>query len=109
MNKMSALKMEDKGDVIKYYRNFNLLSKPLLNARRITTGERNAAFILGFHLDDRKALREWLIAKKPNTPKGRAFDIKDVLDTTRAIFSGDDDFFGQEQPTRRHEPDRSHE
>jgi len=51
-NKMSALKMEDEGDIIKYYRNFNLLSKPLLDAGRITTGEHNTAFILGFHLDD---------------------------------------------------------
>ena len=101
--------MEDKGDVIKYYRNFNLLSKPLLDARRITTGERNAAFILGFHLDDRKVLRERLIAKKPDMPKGHAFDIKDILDTARAVFSSDDDFFGQEQPIQRHEPDRSHE
>jgi len=44
--------MEDEGDIIKYLRNFNLLSKPFLDARRITTGECNATFILGFHLDD---------------------------------------------------------
>jgi hypothetical protein len=69
-----------------------------LDAGRITTGERNAAFLLGFHPEDVKALRERLIAKKPDTPKGRAFDIKDVLDTARAIFSGDDDLL--QPPTR---------
>jgi len=92
-NNTALVQMEDEGDVIKYYRNFNVLSKPLLDAGRITTGEWNAAFLLGFHPDDCKALREQLIVKKPDMPRGRAFDFKDVLDTARAIFSGDDDFF----------------
>ena len=35
-NRTSGLRMEDEGDVIKYYRSFNLLSKPLLDAKRIT-------------------------------------------------------------------------
>jgi hypothetical protein len=48
--------MEDKGDIIKYYRGFNLLSRPLLDAGRITTGKCNAAFLSGFHPEDRKAL-----------------------------------------------------
>jgi hypothetical protein len=101
-NRSSGARMEDEGDVIRYYRAFNLLSKPLLDAGRITTGERNAAFLLGFHPEDVKALRERLIAKKPDTLKGRTFDIKDVLDTTRAIFSGDDDLFLPPTRASRH-------
>jgi len=46
--------MKDEGDIIKYYRSFNLLSKPLLDAGRITIGEHNTTFILGFHLNDQK-------------------------------------------------------
>jgi len=103
-NRTSGLRMEDEGDVIKYYRSFNLLSKPLLDAERITTGEHNAIFLLEFHPDDHKALREQLIAKKPDTPKGRTFAIKDVLNTARAVFSGDDDLFIQQQPIRHCKP-----
>ena len=54
-------------------------------------------------------LQEWLIAKKPDTLKGHAFNIKDILDTARAVFSSEDNFFGQEQPLRQHKPDCPHE
>ena len=103
--KTSNLQMKDEGDVIKYYRSFNLLSRPLLDTRRITTGECNVTFLSGFHLEDRKALWECLIAKKLDTLKGQAIDIKDILDTIRAIFSGDDDLFMQDLPPWRHKSD----
>lgn len=38
-NKTARLRMEDEGDVLKYYRDFNRLSRPLLDASRITAGE----------------------------------------------------------------------
>ena len=95
--------MEDKGDVLKYYRDFNRLSKPLLDVGRITIGKRNATFWRGFHPDDREALYERLIAKKPDMPRGRAFDYKDVFEIARAVFSGDNDFFLQEPPSRQRE------
>src|SRR6266850_2016685 len=97
-NRRARHQIEDEEDVLKYYRVFNRLSKPLLDSDRITTGEWNAAFWRGFHPDDRKALYERLIAKKPDMPRGRAFDYKDVLSIARAIFSGDDDFYLQEPP-----------
>jgi len=99
-NRRARHQIEDEEDVLKYYRVFNRLSKPLLDSDRITTGEWNAAFWRGFHPDDRKALYERLIAKKPDMPRGRAFDYKDVLSIARAIFSGDDDFYLQEPPPR---------
>jgi len=97
-NRRARHQIKDKEDVLKYYRVFNRLSKPLLDSDRITTGERNAAFWQGFHPDDRKALHERLIAKKPDMPRGHAFNYKDVLSIARAIFSGDDDFYLQEPP-----------
>ena len=108
-NRSARLPMEEETDVINYHRDFNTLSKPLLEAGRITAGERNAFFWRGFHPEDRQALRERLIAKQPNRPKGQAFDLQDVLDTAIAIFSGDDDLLFQEPPPRRHETDRARE
>jgi hypothetical protein len=36
----------------------------------------------------------------PSKPTGEAFDLKDIFNITRAIFSGNDDFLLQEPPTR---------
>jgi hypothetical protein len=101
--------MADEQAVLKYYRSFNKLSKPLLDSGRITQGERDATFWCGFHPEDRKALRERLIAKQPDKPRGQAFDYKDVLKIARAIFSGDDDFLLQEPPPRHYDSDRARE
>ena len=99
--------MEDETDVINYQRQFDTHSRSLLDSGRITVGERNAIFWRGFHPDDQQSLHERLIAKKPDKPKGKAFDFDDVFDTARAIFSGDDDFFLQDLPPRRHESSRA--
>jgi len=101
-NWSARLPMEEETDVINYYRDFNTLSKPLLEAGRITTGEHNAFFWRGFHSDDQKALRKCLIAKQPDRPKGQAFDLQDVLDMAIAIFSGDDNLLFQELPPQRY-------
>jgi len=88
--------MEDETDVINYQRQFNAQSKVLLSTGRITVGERNALFWHGFHPDDQRALQERLIAMHPNMPRGQAFDLQDVFNIARAIFSGDNDFLLQE-------------
>jgi len=88
--------MGDETDIINYQRQFNNQSKVLLGTGRITVGERNAIFWRGFHPEDQRALRERLIAMHPNMPWGQAFDLKDVFNIARAIFSGDDDFLLQE-------------
>ena len=90
--------MEEEANVINYHCDFNTLSKPLIEARRITEGEQNAIFWHGFHPDDRWVLCERLIAKQLDKPSREAFDLQDVLQTAIAIFSGDDDFYFQEPP-----------
>ena len=85
-NKYAHERMNDEPDVIHHHRQFNNLAKILVDSGRITKGERNAIFWRGFHPDDQQALREHLIAKQPDKPKGQAFDLKYVLKSTRAIF-----------------------
>jgi hypothetical protein len=108
-NSSAELPIEEEADIINYHRNFNTLSKPLLEAGRITEGERNAIFWHGFHPDDHRALQECLIAKQPDKPNREAYDLQDVLQTAMAIFSGDDDFYFQEPPPRRNETNRTRE
>jgi len=94
--KYARKRMGDETDVINYQRQFNNQSKVLLGTGRITVGEHNAIFWRGFHPEDQRALRERLIAMHPNMPQGQAFDLKDIFNIARAIFSGDDDFLLQE-------------
>jgi hypothetical protein len=100
-DKYARRPMTSETDVINYHRKFNNLAKILVTSGRITRGERNAIFWRGFHPDDQQSLRERLIAKQPNRPRGRAFELKDILETARAVFSGDDDFLLQELPPRQ--------
>jgi len=95
-SKYARKRMEDKTDVINYQRQFNAQSKVLLSTGRITVGERNTLFWRGFHPDNQRALQEHLIAMHPNMPRGQAFNLQDVFNIARAIFSGDDDFLLQE-------------
>jgi len=94
--KYARKRMGNETDVINYQRQFNNQSKVLLGTGRITVGEHNAIFWRGFHPEDQRTLRERLIAMHPNMPQGQAFDLKDVFNIARAIFSGDDDFLLQE-------------
>jgi hypothetical protein len=66
--------MKEEANIINYHHDFNMLSKPLLEAGQITEGEQNAIFWHGF---------------------------QDVLQTAMAIFSDDDDFYFQELPAQR--------
>src|SRR6266581_3135976 len=95
--------MNDETDIINYQRQFNNLAKVLVKSGRVTERECNTTFWRGFHPDDQKALHERLIAKHPDQPRGQAFDLKDVLTTARAVFSGDDDFLLQEPPFQHSE------
>ena len=101
--------MDDKSDVINYHQQFNTKGKFLLDSSRVTQGEYNAIFWRGFHRKDQHALRECLIAKQPDRPQGRAFDIQDVLNIARAVFLGDNDFYSQEPPPQRDDIDRMQE
>jgi hypothetical protein len=108
-DKYARKRMQDESNVINYHRQFNTLSKVLLDSGQITRCEHNAIFWCGFHPTDQLALHERLIAMNPSRLRGQAFDLQDVLETARAVFSGDDDFFLQEPPPQRHESDRARE
>ena len=84
--------MDNETDVINYHHKFNNLAKVLVASGRITKRERNTIFWRGFNPEDQRTLRERLVPKQPNRLKGQAFNLKDVLEMVRAIFSGDDDF-----------------
>jgi len=86
VDKYAQKHMDDKADIINYYRQFNTKGKFLLNSGRVTQGEFNAIFWHGFHREDWHALHERLITKQPNRPQGWAFDIQDVLNIARAVF-----------------------
>jgi len=98
--KYARKRMGDETDVINYQQQFNNQSKVLLGTGRITVSKRNTIFWRGFHPEDQRALYERLIAMHPNMPRGQAFDLKDVFNIARAIFSGDDDFLLQEPSPR---------
>ena len=88
--------MEDETDIINYQHKFNAQSKSLLSMGRIMVGKCNAIFWCSFHPDDQQALRKRLIAMHPNKLQGQAFNLKDIFDIARAIFSGNNNFLLQE-------------
>jgi hypothetical protein len=83
--------MEEENDVLRYYREFNLLSKPLFDSQRLTSQERDAAFMRGFHPDDRADLFPRLIMKFPNMRGKQAFPYKEVFQTAWEVFADDED------------------
>ena len=78
--------MRDEEDVDHYYRQFIVLSKPLLNSHRLTTGTRNETFWSGFHKKDRAEMYPRLVAEHPRQPVDVHFDYLDVYKMTRAIL-----------------------
>jgi hypothetical protein len=110
-------KTED-DDVLQYYRRLLILSKPLLDSRRLTEEERDAAFWYGFHQDDRSAMTARLIAKHLDQSEGRAFDCQDLFKMARAVFTGQQFFspwqdqwddYGDRDPRERDDLLRTHE
>ena len=84
----SKSRMSNEEDVLQYYRHFLVLSKPLLDSHRLTSGERDRSFWRGFHSRDRAEMYARLIAKHPDQPAGVHFDYLDVYRVARATFSG---------------------
>ena len=79
VNRTSKVRISEEKDVLDYYRQFCLLSKILVDTRHLDTEGRNKYFWLGFHQEDREALKERLFAKFPDHPPGSYFDYKEVL------------------------------
>ena len=104
----SRSRMADEEDVRTYYKRFLVLCKPLLQNRKITDEECDAAFWSGFHPEDRRLMYPRLIGRNPHHPKGQPFDYEDVFKVARAEFTNghftaftlDDDW----EPTFAEEP-----
>jgi hypothetical protein len=62
--------ISEEKDILDYFRQFNLLSKLLINSCRLDIEGWNKYFWLGFHTEDHEALKERLFAKFPNHPPG---------------------------------------
>jgi len=87
----SKVRISEEKDVLDYFRQFNLLSKLLFDSNRLDVEGRNKYFWLGFHTEDREALKERLFAEFPDHPPGSYFDYKEVLWAARIIFAYHDD------------------
>jgi hypothetical protein len=112
VNRASKVRISEEKDVLDYYRQFCLLSKLLVDSRRLDVKGRNKYFWLGFHTEDHEALKERLFAKFPDHPPGSYFDYKEVLRTARIIFAYHEDEPGVGAPrssARRHDKPRDHD
>ena len=87
MNRTSKVRISEEKDILNYFRQFNLLSKLLVNLCQLDIEGRNKYFWLGFHTEDREALKERLFAKFPDHPPGSYFNYKEVLQTVWIIFA----------------------
>jgi len=87
----SAHYLIEKSVILRYYQEFNLLSKPLFNLGWLTLQECDTAFMHGFHPDDCSNLLLHLIAKFLNVYSKRAYPFKDVFQTAGEVFADDED------------------
>ncbi len=78
----------DKKDVLHYYQQFLVLSKPLLDSHQLTNGEWNKLFWCGFHSRDCTKMYARLIAKNPDQPASVYFEYLNVYRVARVTFSG---------------------
>jgi len=83
--------MEEENDVLRYYQEFNLLSKPLFNSGQLTSQECDMAFMHGFHPNNCSNLLLRLIAKFLSVHGKQAYPFKDIFQTVRAVFVDNED------------------
>jgi hypothetical protein len=93
--------MEEENNVLRYYQEFNLLSKPLFDSGWLTSQECDAAFMCGFHPDDCSDLLPRLIAKFPSVCGKWAYPFKDVFQTACEVFADDEDLLFHASESRR--------
>ena len=91
VNRTSKVRISEEKDILDYFRQFNLLSKLLVDSRQLDAEGCNKYFWLGFHTEDHEALKERLFAKFPNHPPSSYFNYKEVLQTVWIIFAYHDD------------------
>jgi len=93
--------MEEENDVLRYYQEFNLLSKPLFDSGQLTSQECDAAFMCGFHPNNCSDLLLRLITKFLSVCGKWAYPFKDVFQTTHEVFADDEDPLFHTSESRR--------
>ncbi|KAH9012531.1 hypothetical protein EDB85DRAFT_2296656 [Lactarius pseudohatsudake] len=89
----SRRRMDCEDDVLQYYRQFLCYSAPLVHAGHLSEEERDAAFLYGFHPEDRKVIQPRLLGKNPFQPPDIPFHFEDVFVCARAAFAYDGSSF----------------
>jgi hypothetical protein len=82
----AKFRMRDEDDIILYYRQFIVLSQPLLDTQRLTAGARDKIFWHGFHKKDHLELQTRLTAKHTHQPLNEYFNYLDVYEVAMAIL-----------------------
>ena len=76
---------------MRYYQEFNLLSKPLFDSGWLTSQECDTAFMHSFHPNDHSDLLPHLIAKFLSVHGKQAYPFKDIFQTVREVFVDNED------------------
>ncbi|KAF8259647.1 hypothetical protein EI94DRAFT_1813019 [Lactarius quietus] len=63
--------IHDECDILKYYRNFLMITLPLVEEKKLTQDD--------FHADNHNTLTREVFIMHPHQPRNRPFDIQDVL------------------------------
>ncbi|KAI9440219.1 hypothetical protein F5148DRAFT_1351104 [Russula earlei] len=83
----SRLQMRDRRDVSDYGQSFQEICEPLVSARCLSYDERDRAFWLGLHPDDRKMVSRRLGPWSMNEQRGQFVEFRETFDTLVKIFS----------------------
>ena len=82
----AKFQMRDEDNVILYYRQFIVLSQPLLDTQRLMAGARDKIFWCGFHKKNRLELQTRLAAEHTRQPLDKYFNYLDVYEVAMAIL-----------------------
>ena len=82
----SRIQMGHEDHVLRYHKDFQYYSTPLVHSCHMTEEDHDAAFWYGFHPVDREALQLRLRARYPFKPYSLPFPFEDVFHCTHEIF-----------------------
>jgi hypothetical protein len=80
--------MHNEEDILQYFQQFAILSKPLIKARALTESACNRAFWFSYHPQDCDILHTRLRASHINHEEGTPFNYEDVFNAAKATFTG---------------------
>ena len=71
-------RIQDKDDLMLYYRHFLQISNPLHLSHQLSEEQRNEEFFNGFHRKDRDIIYDRLFTINPRCPVNRAPDLEET-------------------------------